>query len=288
MKITKAVIPCGGMGTRFLPITKSVPKEILPIIDAPVLSYIIDEAADSGITDVMLVLGPGKDAIKNYFSPNPALEDVLNNAGKPELAALINGISKKVNIVYGYQPKPLGSGDAVLKAEAFTGKEPFCLAWGDDVINACPPVMAQLISAYDSANSHIVGVQYWQGDDIIKYGIAKLFDQTGSQLFRCAGFIEKPPLNQIPSRYAALGRYLLTAEIYDEIRCTKPGKNGELQLTDAVNSLCVKSKVYAYDFKGIRYDMGDKLGSIKAIVEYGLKREFGKELKEYLKSLIKD
>ena len=309
MAVTKAVIPCGGQGTRFLPITKAVPKEILPIIDIPSLGYIIDEAASSGITDVMLVLAPNKEAIKEYFAPNPQLEDSLEKAGRGDLTALLKGISNKVNIVYGYQMQPKGSGDAVLQAEKFTGKDPFCLAWGDDVIAAGVPVTGQLIDAFEKVKTHIVGVQYWAGDDITKYGVAKLNSQaaagydnavdvagafnmaTGAgreRLFRTAGFLEKPPLELLPSRYAALGRYLLTAEIYDEIRLTPAGKNGELQLTDAINSLCVKSKVYGYDFEGRRYDCGDKLGFIKAVVEFGLKREFGEELRAYLKNLVTD
>ena len=293
MAVTKAIIPCGGQGTRFLPITKALPKELLPIIDIPSLGYIVDEAAASGITDIMLVLAPGKEAIKEYFVPNPKLEDSLEKAGRGDLAATIKGIAKKVNIVYGYQMQPRGSGDAVLQAEGFTGKEPFCLAWGDDVIDADPPVMGQLINAYNQANTHIVGVQYWAGDDITKYGVAKLEQPYGgkasaARLFKTVGFLEKPPIELLPSRFAALGRYLLTNEIYDEIRRTPPGKNGELQLTDAINSLCVKSKVYGYDFEGRRYDCGDKLGFVKAVVEFGLKREFGDELRRYLKDLITD
>jgi len=272
MKITKAVIPCGGLGTRFYPITKAVPKEILPVIDTPSLHYIINEAAASGITDIMLILSPNKEIIKDYVSKE------INN----------------VNIVYAYQNEPKGSADAVYKAKSFTGKEPFCLAWGDDIIDAETPVMKQLMDAFADVQSHIVGVQYWSGDDIIRYGVAKLgkgnnppmTNRFESKLFLAGGFLEKPQLKDLPSRYAALGRYLLTNEIYDEIEITKAGKNGELQLTDAINSLCIKSQVFGYDFDGKRYDCGDKLGFIKAVIELGLKREFGKDLIEYLREVI--
>ena len=274
MKITKAIIPCGGLGTRFFPITKAVPKEILPIIDTPSLHYIINEAAASGISDIMLILSPNKEAIKDYVEKE----------------------IKNVNIVYAYQNEPKGSADAVYKAKGFTGDEPFCLAWGDDVIDAKVPVMKQLIDAYEDAQSHIVGVQYWAGDDITKYGVAKLgkgsappmLDRFESELFLAGGFLEKPELKDLPSRYAALGRYLLTSEIYDEIEVTRAGKNGEIQLTDAINSLSLKSKVFGYDFDGKRYDCGDKLGFIKAVIEFGLKREFGGALRKYLKELLID
>ncbi|MCL2556707.1 MAG: UTP--glucose-1-phosphate uridylyltransferase [Firmicutes bacterium] len=273
MKITKALIPCAGLGTRFAPITKAVPKEMLPIIDTPSLHYIINEAVASGITDIMLVLSPNKNAIKTYVDAE---------------------IIHKANIIYAYQNEPRGSADAVYKAKNFVGSDPFCLAWGDDVILSQTPVMKQLMNAFDDANSHVVGMQYWKDDDIIKYGVAKLgkssipmLNRFDSKLFLLGGFLEKPALKDLPSRYAALGRYILTSDIFDEIEITPPSKNGEIQLTDAINSLSKKSNVFGYDFDGKRFDCGDKLGFIKAIIEYGLMREFGGELKEYIKDLIK-
>ncbi|MCL2675526.1 MAG: UTP--glucose-1-phosphate uridylyltransferase [Firmicutes bacterium] len=306
MHITKAVIPCGGLGTRFLPITKALPKELLPIVDMPGLSYIVEEAAKSGITDVLLVLGENKDAIKRYFARDTALIDMLQKSGKVELAELVRGVDFGLNIAYAYQPQPKGSADAVYLAKSFTGGEPFCLAWGDDVICADPPVMKQLIEAYKMAGASIAGAQYFAGDSIVKYGVAKLIvDVAGGEkecgaidghecgladikrLKKCVGFVEKPPLDKIPSRYAALGRYVLTEEIYGEIEKLSPNR-GELQLTDALNALCERGRGYVYDFVGKRYDCGDKLGYVKATVEYALKREFGGELLEYLMELVKD
>ena len=286
-KITKAVIPCGGLGTRFLPITKAVPKEILPVIDTPVLGYIVQEAIESGITDIMIVLGRGKESIKNYFTPNAELEEHLEKSGKKEYAELLRKISRGANIVFTTQEKPLGSGDAVLHAEKFTGKEAFALAWGDDLMYAPSPVMGQLCSAYEDLHSTILGVKYWAGDDIVKYGVADVGEQN-DRVYLCKGIVEKPPMDKIPSRLAALGRYILTADVYDFIRETKVGHGGEIQLTDTLNAMCKAQKVYAYDFIGTRYDMGDKFGSVQAIVEYALRsKEYGEKTKEYIKDLAK-
>ncbi len=286
-KITKAVLPCGGMGTRFLPITKAVPKEILPIIDTPVLAYIIDEAIESGITDILIVLGEGKEAIRNYFSPSPELEDKLMASGKVEYANLLKKIYSRANIHFTYQAQPRGSADAVLQAEKFTGNEAFCLAWGDDLIVNNPPVMGQLAGAYEKYGTSILGVQHFEGDDIVKYGVAKISESFG-RAHKCQGIVEKPALSEIPSRLTSLGRYVLTPAIYDEIRRTKPGAGGELQLTDSLNALCSTEGVYAYEFEGRRYDMGDKFGSATAQVEFALKNpEFGERFRAYLKEFTK-
>lgn len=287
MNITKAVIPCGGMGTRFLPITKAVPKEILPIIDTPVLAHIVNEAIESGISDIMIVLSKGKDAIRNYFAPNPALEDTLAAAGKTELLAAVKKTYSRANIVFGIQEKPLGSADAVYKAKDFTGNEAFCLAWGDDLITSEQPVMGQLMRAYGECRASILGVQSWAGDDIVKYGVADVA-KSDTRLYKCNGVVEKPPLDKLPSRLAALGRYILTPDVYTYIEKTKPGNNGELQLTDTLNDMCKQGKVYAYDFVGKRYDMGDKFGAVQATVEFALQnQQFGAQMKTYLKELVK-
>ena len=278
-EITKAVIPCGGMGTRFLPITKAVPKEILPVIDTPVLAYIVNEAIDSGITDIMIVLGRGKTAIKQYFTPTPALEDALYKAGKFEFLEIVKKTYSRANVVFARQDKPRGSGDAVMKARKFTGNEPFALAWGDDLIYSENPVMGQLINAHKKTSKCVLGVQTVNTDDITKYGVAKISD-GGERLYNCDAVIEKPPLSELPSRLAALGRYVLTPEIYDEISALKPSLGGEIQFTDALNSMCGKGKVCAYD-------MGDKFGALQATVEYGLRSPaFGEKLKDYLKSIV--
>jgi len=293
-KITKAVIPCGGMGTRFLPITKAVPKEILPIIDTPVLAYIVGEAIESGISDIMIVLGQGKDSIRNYFTPNPKLEDALLSAGKKEELELVKRITNRANIVFATQAEPKGSGDAVMYAKSFTGGDAFCLAWGDDLIYSPKnPVMGQLITAHAKTGGAVLGVQHWAGDDITKYGVADVTpaaviasEAKQSGIYKCRGIIEKPPLEKVPpSRLAALGRYVLTADIYETIQKT-PVSGRELGLTDALNIMAKNGGVYAYDFEGTRYDMGDKLGSLKATVEFGLRNtEYGKEFAEYIKRL---
>lgn len=284
-QVTKLVIPCGGMGTRFFPITKAVPKEILPIIDTPVLSYIIEEAVESGITDIMLILGPGKEAIRDYFSPNPRLEENLKD--KPELIKMLRNTYARANIVFGSQPVPKGTADAVYRAKGFTGDQPFCLAYGDDVIyNAGQPVMGQLIDCYERYNKSVLGVQYVAGDDIVMYGTAKVGAQEG-RAYRCLGMVEKAPLDRIPSRLASLGRFVLTSDVYDEIEKTPAGKNGEFQLTDTLNRMCERDAVYCYDFEGKRYDMGSKFGAMTAIVEYALRSSFGPQMKEYIKQLAK-
>ena len=285
-KITKAVIPCGGMGTRFLPITKAVPKEILPIVDTPVLGYIVNEAIDGGMTDILIVINSHKEMIREYFSPNPELEDKLVSCGKTEYASMLKSIYSRANISFAYPEKPLGSGDAVYKAKGFTGNDPFCLAWGDDLIVGDEPVMGQLAAAYDELGCPILGVQRFDGDDIVKYGVAAVYESRG-RAHKCSGIVEKPPLDKLPSRYASLGRYVLDARVYDEIERTPVGKGGEYQLTDTLNQMCGTCGVYAYEFIGKRYDMGDKLGATTATVEFALKSpEFGSRFKAYLKELV--
>ncbi len=284
-KITKAVIPCAGMGTRFMPITKVFPKELLPIIDTPVLSYIIDEAAESGIEDVLLVISPLKEDIRKYFTPNAELEDKLHAAGKDDVVKLLRNVYAKVNITFAYQYSPLGNGDAVYRAKPFTGDEPFCLAWGDDLIYAAKPVMGQLIGAYEKYDASIIGGQYIESDDIVKYGVADIKKSDGrAHLLR--GIIEKPALSELTSRIASLGRYVIKPEVYAAIENTPKGRGGEIQISDALNACCKEGAVYAYEFEGRRYDMGDKFGSITAQTEFALKNpEFGDKYREYIKEL---
>lgn len=290
-KITKAVIPCGGMGTRFLPITKSVAKEILPVIDTPVLGHIVKEAIDSGITDILIVLGAGKGVIKDYFTKNPDYEKKLRDSGKSEYADVVASIGAGANITFVTQEKPLGSGDALLYAEKFTGKEPFVLAWGDDLINAEKPVMAQLMEVYDKHKNAVLGVQTINSDDVTKYGVCDIKNEKsidGDRTYNCYNIVEKPPLTALPSRLCALGRYILTNEIYDIIRKTPTGVGGELQLTDSLNRLAQMGKVNAFDFVGKRYDMGDKFGSVCASLDYGIKDpSYGERLKQYIKEFAK-
>jgi len=277
------------MGTRFLPITKAVPKEILPIIDTPVLGHIVSEAIDSGITDILIITAKGKDAIKTYFSPNPDLSKRLRDNGNAAYADIVDKIANGARISFSTQLNPLGSGDAVLYAKDFTRKEPFCLAWGDDLIyNEKLPVMGQLMAAHKKQPSTILGVQSVNTDDIVKYGVAdtKGASIDSNRLAQAYSIVEKPPLSALPSRFAALGRYILQPDIYDLIVKTPLGKNGELQLTDTLNTVAAQGNLYICDFIGKRYDMGDKFGACVATVEYALRDKiFGSRFKEYLKNI---
>lgn len=282
-KITKAVIPCAGLGTRFLPITKSLPKELLPVIDTPVLQFIVDEAIQSGITDILIVINKSKEAIKHYFSADNQIVDALLATGKVKEAQMLQDIVSKANIVFEYQDKPNGSGDAVLYAEKFASGQAFALAWGDDLIVSKMPVMGQLADAYQKYNTSILGVQTILTDDIVKYGVPSVKQKDGDS-YQCMAIVEKPPLEKIPSRLAALGRYILSPDIFDTIRNSANQSTGELHLTTALNALASNGKLWAYDFEGMRFDMGDKQGSLKAAVHFGLQR-FGKEFSDYLRHM---
>lgn len=281
--ISKAVIPCGGLGTRFLPITKSVPKELLPIIDKPCLAYIADELIESGISRILLIISPSKEAIKNYFTFNSELDDKLRASGKTAEADLLKKISENVEIEFTYQKTPKGSGHAIYLAREFVGNDAFAIALGDDLICSDEPVTLQLIKAYEKTFAPIVGVQRFDSDDIVNYGVADIIYSQG-KLHRCRELKEKPSLENLPSRLACLGRYVCTNDIFGILETQKPGRNGEIQLTDALNTLCSK-ELYAYEFEGKRYDMGDKFGALTATVDFGLKR-YGNSFKEYLKNLI--
>ncbi len=280
--IRKAIIPCGGMGTRFLPATKAIPKEILPIVDTPVLSYIVDELIDSGVEQIMIILGEGKHAIKEYFTPNARLENALKN--KPALLETLRRISKNAEIVFGMQSVPRGSGDAVMCAKDFTRDEPFVMCNGDDIIVSDVPASKQLMDAYAINPALVLGVQKVALSETDKYGIIEPTKTDGKTVW-CKNIIEKPKSNP-PSLYAALGRYVLTPEIYERIQSV-PMVNGEIGLTDAICSMMKDGKVYAYEFDGKRYDMGDKFGALTATVDFALNNpEFGDKFKVYLQSVL--
>lgn len=282
--IKKAIIPCGGLGTRFLPATKAVPKEILPVIDIPVLAYIVEELAASGVEQVMIILGTGKEAIRDYFTDSPRLEAALEN--KPELLEKIRSIGKDVEIRFGMQENPRGSGDAVMRARDFTGAEPFVMCNGDDLIVADIPASKQLIDAYEKDPALVLGVQKVARGETDKYGIINPIAISG-RFVRCDDIIEKPK-NNPPSLYAALGRYVLTPEIYEYIE-KLPQTNGEVGLTDAICAMIKNGRGYAYEFDGTRYDMGDKFGALTATVDFALKRmEFKDKFKDYLKSVLRN
>lgn len=282
--IHKAIIPCGGLGTRFLPATKAIPKEILPIIDTPVLSYIVDELASSGIDQILIILGPGKEAIKQYFTDNARLEKALKN--KPELFETIRHIGKRAEIRFGLQKEPRGSGDAVMCAREFTGNDPFVMSNGDDLIVAETPVAKQLVDAYSSVPAAIVGVQKVLESETYKYGIMRPTHIEDKAIW-CDGLVEKPKSNP-PSLYAAFGRYVLTPEIYERIEQVKE-VNGEIGLTDALCEMMKDHKAYAYDFAGRRYDMGDKFGALTATVDFAMSRPDMKDkFTAYLRSVLEN
>lgn len=280
--IRKAVIPCGGMGTRFLPATKAIPKEILPVIDTPVLSYIVDELIESGVNQIHIILGEGKQSIKEYFVPNARLEKALEH--KPELLQTLKNINKNAEITFGLQKYPRGSGDAIMCAREFTGDDPFIMANGDDLIVGDVPASKQLCEAYAQHQAVVLGVQQVPASETYKYGIVDPTKVDGRFVW-CKGMVEKPKQNP-PSRYAAIGRYVLTPEIYDRLEKV-PEVNGEISLTDAIYAIMKEGGVYAYELDGRRYDMGDKFGALTATVDFALKRpDLKDKFAEYLKTVV--
>lgn len=288
MRVTKAVIPAAGLGTRVLPATKAQPKEMLTIVDKPSLQYIIEELVEAGIQDIIIVTGRNKNSIEDHFDFSYELEHTLKKDGKIELLNKVDNISSMANICYVRQNHPLGLGHAILKAKPFVGDEPFVIALGDDIVyNEEKPVARQLIENYEKYGSSIVGCQEVRQEDVSKYGIVKPSKKLDDKTVEMEDFIEKPSLEEAPSKLACLGRYLLTSKIFDYLENTKPGKGGEIQLTDAILDMLKNGeKVVAYEFDGKRYDIGNKFGLLKANIEFGLRNEETKEeLKNYLQEL---
>ena len=285
-RIKKAVIPAAGYGTRFLPATKATPKEMLPIVDKPTIQYIVEEAKASGIEDILIISGHGKRAIEDHFDSAPALEMALAEKGKDDLLALVRETAD-INIHYIRQRYMRGLGDAILCARSFMGNEPFAVLLGDDVVyNPQKPALAQLIDMYEATGGSILGCQNVPQEKVSAYGIVAGKQTDNPRLIRVSDMVEKPALEEAPSRMAVLGRYIIKPQIFDILEQTKPGKGGEVQLTDALKVLARQDAVYAYDFEGRRYDVGDKLGFLKATVEFALRREdLGKDFKAYLKDL---
>ena len=285
-RIKKAVIPAAGYGTRFLPATKATPKEMLPIVDKPTIQYIVEEAKASGIEDILIISGHGKRAIEDHFDSAPALEMALAEKGKDDLLAIVRETAD-INIHYIRQRYMRGLGDAILCARSFMGNEPFAVLLGDDVVyNPQKPALAQLIDMYEATGGSILGCQNVPQEKVSAYGIVAGKQTDNPRLIRVSDMVEKPALEEAPSRMAVLGRYIIKPQIFDILEQTKPGKGGEVQLTDALKVLARQDAVYAYDFEGRRYDVGDKLGFLKATVEFALRREdLGKDFKAYLKDL---
>ena len=287
MKVTKAVIPAAGLGTRVLPATKAQPKEMLVIVDKPSLQYIIEELVESGIKDIIIVTGRNKNSIEDHFDYSYELEDTLKKDGKDKLLGKVESISSMANICYVRQNHPKGLGHAILKAKSFVGDEPFVIALGDDIVYNDIPVAKQLIDNYSKYQSSIVGCQEVKAEDVSKYGIVKPTKNLDDKTVEMDDFIEKPAMEEAPSRLACLGRYLLTPKIFEYLEKTEPGKGGEIQLTDAIVAMMKDGeKVLAYNFDGKRYDIGNKFGLLKANIEFGLRNEETREeLLEYLKNI---
>lgn len=290
-KVTKAVIPAAGLGTRVLPATKAQPKEMLVIVDKPSLQYIVEELVESGITDIVIVTGRNKNSIEDHFDFSYELENTLKKENKTGLLEKVEKLSSMANIFYVRQNHPLGLGHAILKAKPFIGEEPFVIALGDDIVyNPERPVAKQLIENYEKYGASIVGCQEVALEDVSKYGVVKPTENLDENTVAISDFVEKPSKEEAPSKLACLGRYLLDGKIFDYLEETKAGKGGEIQLTDAIlKMLQGGEKVVAYEFQGKRYDIGNKFGLLKANIEFGLKNDETKEeLKEYLKSLKLD
>ncbi|CAG9355533.1 UTP--glucose-1-phosphate uridylyltransferase GalU [Clostridium perfringens] len=285
-KIRKAIIPAAGLGTRFLPATKAQPKEMLPIVDKPTIQYIIEEAIASGIEEILIITGRSKKCIEDHFDKSVELEMELEKSGKNELLDLVRDISDMVDIHYIRQKEPRGLGHAIHCAKTFVGDEPFAILLGDDVVyNEEKPCLKQLIDCYNEYKTSVLGVQTIPENHVSKYGIVDAKHIEG-KVYKVKGLVEKPSVEEAPSNVAILGRYIVTPRIFDILENTKPGKGGEIQLTDALLELMGQEAMYAYDFEGRRYDVGDKLGFLEATVEYALRRpELREGFIEYLNNL---
>lgn len=283
--ITKAVFPAAGLGTRFLPATKASPKEMLPLVDKPLIQYVVEEAVSSGIDECILVTGRAKRAIEDHFDVAFELEEDLKAKGKHKLLTEVQRIAEMVTFCYIRQKKALGLGHAVLTAKRVVGDEPFAVLLGDDIIDAPVPALQQMIQVYQRYPATILAIQKVPRSQTHHYGIidAKKIDDG---VYLVKDLVEKPKPDEAPSTLAIIGRYILTPEIFTALEHTKAGKGGEIQLTDGIKLLMEKQPVYAYEFQGLRYDAGDKLGFLKATVEFGLKNyEFGNEFRAYLQKL---
>jgi UTP--glucose-1-phosphate uridylyltransferase len=288
MKVKKAVIPAAGLGTRFLPATKAQPKEMLPIVDKPTIQYIIEEAVASGIEEILIITGKSKRAIEDHFDKSVELEHLLESTGKADTLEMVQQISNMANIHYIRQKEAKGLGHAISCARAFVGNEPFAVMLGDDVVHSDVPCLKQLIDCYDEYKTTILGVQQVPEKDVSKYGIVKGI-AIEDRVYKVKDLVEKPPVEQAPSNTAILGRYIITPKVFEILENTTPGSGGEIQLTDALRTLAAQEAMYAYNFEGRRYDVGDKLGFLQATVEFALRRdELRDDFISYLKEIIVD
>ncbi|HDH4225604.1 TPA: UTP--glucose-1-phosphate uridylyltransferase GalU [Staphylococcus aureus] len=284
-KIKKAIIPAAGLGTRFLPATKAMPKEMLPILDKPTIQYIVEEAARAGIEDIIIVTGRHKRAIEDHFDSQKELEMVLKEKGKSELLEKVQYSTELANIFYVRQKEQKGLGHAISSARQFIGNEPFAVLLGDDIVESEVPAVKQLIDVYEETGHSVIGVQEVPEADTHRYGIIDPLTKNGRQ-YEVKKFVEKPAQGTAPSNLAIMGRYVLTPEIFDYLKTQKEGAGNEIQLTDAIERMNNNNQVYAYDFEGERYDVGEKLGFVKTTIEYALKDDsMREELTRFIKAL---
>ncbi|HEI1415435.1 TPA: UTP--glucose-1-phosphate uridylyltransferase GalU [Staphylococcus aureus] len=284
-KIKKAIIPAAGLGTRFLPATKAMPKEMLPILDKPTIQYIIEEAARAGIEDIIIVTGRHKRAIEDHFDSQKELEMVLKEKGKSELLEKVQYSTELANIFYVRQKEQKGLGHAISSARQFIDNEPFAVLLGDDIVESEVPAVKQLIDVYEETGHSVIGVQEVPEADTHRYGIIDPLTKNGRQ-YEVKKFVEKPAQGTAPSNLAIMGRYVLTPEIFDYLKTQKEGAGNEIQLTDAIERMNNDNQVYAYDFEGERYDVGEKLGFVKTTIEYALKDDsMREELTRFIKEL---
>lgn len=288
MKVRKAVIPAAGLGTRFLPVTKSVPKEMLPIVDKPTIQYIIEEIVASGIEEILIINGRNKEIIINHFDKVPELEALLKAAGKTDALEEVEAITNMARIFSVRQKEAKGLGHAVLCAKEFVGNEPFAVVLGDDIVyNNGKPALKQMIDVYEAYGATVIGVQQVPENQVNKYGIVSC-TKVEDRIHQVNDLVEKPAVGEAPSNMAILGRYIITPGIFEILEYTGRGSGGEIQLTDGLKTLATREKMFAYDFIGQRYDVGDKFGFLQATVEYGLRDEkLGSDFREYLEILMK-
>jgi UTP--glucose-1-phosphate uridylyltransferase len=289
MKVRKAVFPAAGLGTRFLPATKAQPKEMLPLVDKPVIQYGVEEALAAGCDQIIIITGRGKTAIEDHFDVSYELEKMLEEKGKHELLAVVRQISDMIHVAYVRQKEALGLGHAVLMARELVGGEPFAVLLADDVIDAPVPCLKQMMDVFDEVQASVIATQVVEGPAISAYGVLQCKPVEGNfsgKLFEITNLVEKPKQEEAPSNLAVIGRYILTPSIFDTLERTPLGTGGELQLTDGLRLLLEKEKMYGYVFDGKRHDTGDKLGFLKATVEFALKRpDLGNDLRQWLKQL---
>ena len=284
-KIRKAVFPAAGLGTRFLPATKASPKEMLPLVDKPLIQYGVEEAVASGVESILIITGRGKNAIEDHFDISFELEQSLRERGKDKLLALARSVSEIARISYTRQKEALGLGHAILQARDFVGDEPFAVLLPDDIMDCETPALKQMLRVYEQYDAPVIGTMQVEGEAISRFGAIKAEEVTDG-VYKIEDMVEKPPFAEAPSDLAIIGRYILTPDIFDEIERTERGTGGEIQITDAMRSLLKRRPFYAVRFEGTRHDAGDKLGFLIATVEFALKRpDLAPEFREYLRSL---